>query len=98
LYVPDSVFRSLEPSRMNMLLRLRAPLTAGKLNCPTDAPFHPPPPPLFWSVLMFATPGMIVNNSVKLRPFRGRSFICCADTQLKVEGSSLANLEGYRRL
>jgi hypothetical protein len=65
---------------MNMLLRFRAPFTAGKLNCPTDAPFHPPPPPLFWSVLRFTVPGVINSNSVKLRPFKGRSFIWSGDT------------------
>ena len=76
---------------MNMLLRLRAPLTAGKLNCPIDAPFQPPPPPLFWSVLMFETPGSIVNNSVKLRPFKGRSFTCAGETTVpssEVENSN----------
>ena len=84
---------------MNMLLRLRAPFTAGKLNCPIDAPFHPPPPPLFWSVLRLATPGKIVNNSVKLRPFKGRSFISLGETT--VPSSEVASLQrgrggGYR--
>jgi len=40
---------------------------------------------------MFATPGIIVNNSVKLRPFKGRSFICAGETTVpssEVENSS----------
>ena len=77
---------------MKILLRLRAPFTAGKLNCPIDAPFQPPPPPLFWSVLRFTVPGRIVNNSVKLRPFKGRSFISFGATTVPNSDVEVSNV------
>ena len=53
-----------------MLLRLVCPLTAGM----TYAPMPPLAPPEFCSGFAALTPGVSKSNSVKLRPFKGRSF------------------------